>query len=135
MFRIGASLVFAVIAALVVMVSALLSGARYSIVALRIFTVFVLSGIIVYTLSFLFEKYAVPKLMGKNRAAGMEWVSNPETGIADAKEDGVEQETQQESSMTEDVPEKADGAETDGSGKAFVPLSGDGLEHVLPSQN
>lgn len=62
MFKLGTALVFAVTAAAMVMLSALIHDARISVVLLRGLTGFLVAGLVVYGLAVLFEKLEFPKL-------------------------------------------------------------------------
>ena len=133
MFKIGAALVFAVIAALTVILAGLMANARYSVIFFRALTGFVVSGALIYLASFLFERYELPAFWRrqdsreeKHGEAGKADVSKEENSDASEKVDAAD--------FPQEETSERKAAESGGAGE-FVPLATDGLKHVSSPQD
>ena len=132
MFKIGAALVFAVIAALTVILAGLMANARYSVIFFRALTGFVVSGALIYLASFLFERYELPAFW---RRQDSREEKQGEAGMADAsaEDDGDASEQVDVAGSTQEETSERKAAESGGAGE-FVPLATDGLKHVSSPQ-
>lgn len=121
--RLATALTSAIIAALVIILSGLLSGARYETVAFRTVIGFVVAGGIVYAVDLWLERYGFPAFFRKSQLE--------EGEPAAAKENGEGEKT------TEEIPEEMQkdlSAEGMAAGDDFQPLSAEQLQRVSPPQ-
>ena len=116
-FKLGAALVFAAIAALTAIVAGLLSDARVQIVLGRAFCSFIVSGVIVYVGKTLFDRLGYALVIH-------EMEQSMEKSETDEEVEENEDNTEAEDSQTEDV------ADESGTDDGFVPLQADSLRHV-----
>ncbi len=122
MFKLGTALVFAVAAAAMVMLSALIHDARISVVLLRGLTGFLISGLLVYGLAVLFEKLEFPKLW---RGISEEEIQKDLKGMEDSQGN-----TESDSDYGDDT-DKIPGNETDELGDGgFKPLNEENLQRI-----
>lgn len=133
MFKLGTALVFAVIAALVIILSGLMSGARYGTVFLRAAVGFLVAGLLLYAAVILLEKYGIPAFFAEEPAEEpVEEQENPvplhEAEVdAEAKPGGTTQEDKEASpDEQEQLPVEDNG---------FQPFAEEHVKHISPPQD
>jgi len=136
LFKVGTALVFAVIAALTVILAGLLANARYSVVFFRALTGFLVAGLLIYLAAFLFERYELPAFWRRQtRTETAE--DEPDEPDADAVPDGdAAGNTEEIAAADHQQEETSERKAAESGGKdAFVPLATDGLKHVSSPQD
>ncbi len=148
LFKIGMSLIAAVIAALVIILAGFQAGARYGTMVSRAFVGFLLAGGLVFLVSFWIDRFGIPLYIGRHKALQQEWLSAEDAAdaadVADASADAADAE-EEESSLPETAAEEASGlaaatsaeengqAVPAGDASEFKPLA-DGVAHMAPPQ-
>ena len=145
LFKIGMSLIAAVIAALVIILAGFQAGARYGTMVSRAFVGFLLAGGLVFLVSFWIDRFGIPLYIGRHKALQQEWLSAEDAAdAADASADAADAE-EEESSLPETAAEEASGlaaatsaeengqAVPAGDASEFKPLA-DGVAHMAPPQ-
>lgn len=124
LFKIGTSLVLAVIAALVVFLAALIGGARIGTVFLRTFVAFLTAGVLAWLVLFLLEAKGIAAFDRELTPPEGEDAAEapPADGEAEAPEAPGESQGK----------EAAESAEAPAEQASFQPLAADGLKHVEP---
>ena len=115
-FKLGAALVFAAIAALTAIVAGLLSDARFQVVLGRAFCSFIVSGVVVYIGITLFDRLGYASI-----------IHEIEESLDKMEEEGEDLEEEQDES---EPPEDNAGEEEAEEDEGFVPLQADSLQHV-----
>lgn len=137
LFKIGTALVFAVIAALTVILAGLMANARYSVIFFRGMTGFLIAGGLVYLAGFLLERYELPAFWRRQQ----EEQSDKTTVSEDTVEDEpTEEEAEAASKKVDAVSDQQEEtserkAVESGGADGFVPLATDGLKHVSSPQD
>ena len=127
MFKVGTSLVLAVIAALVVFLAALVGGARIGTVFLRSLIAFLMTGALAWLVLFLLE--------AKGIAVFDRSLEFPEESAEAAGEEESPAPSPEEAAAEEEAPEEQGtpsqpGASEQEEQASFQPLAAGGLKHV-----
>ena len=121
--RLATALTSAIIAALVIILSGLLSGARYETVAFRTVIGFVVAGGIVYAVDLWLERYGFPAFFRKSQLEKEEPAAGKKNRESEKKASAAE-EAVQEDAVKDSAAENA-----------FQPLSAEQLQRVSPPQD
>lgn len=124
LFKQVTALVFALIAALVVIISALSSGARISTVVIRAIIAFVLSGSVLFIAIFLLQKYEETY----KKPLWLMWEEIKDSDSEGSKGNETPEESELESPDDSEQPKEQENHENNNNG--FQPLAADDLKHV-----
>jgi hypothetical protein len=119
-FKLGAALVFAAIAALTAIVAGLLSDARFQVVLGRAFCSFIVSGVVVYIGITLFDRLGYASI-----------IHEIEESLDKMEEEGEDLEEEQD----ESEPPEDNAGEEEAEEEGFVPLQADSLQHVAGDED
>ncbi len=119
-FKLGAALVFAAIAALTAIVAGLLSDARFQVVLGRAFCSFIVSGVVVYIGITLFDRLGYASI-----------IHEIEESLDKMEEEGEDLEEEQD----ESEPPEDNAGEEEAEDEGFVPLQADSLQHVAGDED
>ena len=119
-FKLGAALVFAAIAALTAIVAGLLSDARFQVGLGRAFCSFIVSGVVVYIGITLFDRLGYASI-----------IHEIEESLDKMEEEGEDLEEEQD----ESEPPEDNAGEEEAEDEGFVPLQADSLQHVAGDED
>lgn len=132
LFKIGISLVSAIAAAVVIMLSGMYADRMTEIVAMRACIGFFLSGTVVFLATLWLDDVGIPLYVSRHEELQQVWLSEAEDEDleADVKADITEQPDVQEVPETGEPETAQDGEESAGAEEpAFAPL-GDSVQHM-----